>query len=420
MLTGSRRAFWIIVACMPIVGVNHSSAFAREPADGATITGRWHTAFGPLQLQNAEDGRVRGTYGIGGETATLEGTLSGNKLKFTYQEAATAGEGEFEFAPDGQSFTGKWRPNGVTEWSDWNGTRGKQASFDGLWKTSYGRMRLVIHSADTKQNCSGFYEYAGGQCEISGNVQGRKFEFQYTEATGAKGRGSLDLAESGDAFSGEWSDDNGMSGAWTGTRIAPQPDVTWLIVLEAHWETGLAAPAYSYGDMLRTFFQRVPNVSFRHRYVHDLADVQRFTAEVRFIAEPVVLYFSSHGSRDGLSVGGKTVTPEEIAAALRGTSNIRLLHFGACEVMAGDAPRRLMKALNGSARFPITGYMNAADWGGSAIVDFTLLDLVLEHGLKPADAVKETWKTVAFSKTREAGESTVSTMRPSNLTIYEP
>ncbi len=188
--------------------------------------------------------------------------------------------------------------------------------------------------------------------------------------------------------------------------LKPQPGVVWLVVLEAYWEGSLREREYSYGEMQRAFFKRLPNVSFRHRFVHDLADVQEFCAELAFIAEPVVLYFSSHGTPEGVLVGTGVVTPEQIAAALHGGGNIKLLHFGACEVMAGEAPKRLLGAMTSGARFPISGFANSADWAGSAIIDFTYLDLVLEYHLEPAAAVEEVRKSLASPTTpASAGQS---------------
>lgn len=394
-----------------------SAAVGGEPSQPALV-GRWETSFGPLQLEQGEAGRVRGKYASGGVDASLEGRLTGRKLTFTYKEGDVSGEGEFEFAPDGRLFTGRWRQAGTTEWGEWNGTWAEPVGFAGLWETSYGRMRLSISAGEGRQRCQGVYQ-SGGICEIDGAIEGRRFTFKYKEADGTRGKGAFELHESGEKFSGQWTSESGASAAWTGERVTAAPGVNWLIVMEAHWERGLTAPAYSYGEMLRTFFQRVPSVVFRHRFVHDLADIERFGREIQFIAEPVVLYFSSHGSPAGLSVGGSTVKPGDIGRALRGASNIRLLHFGACEVMRGDAPKELAAALGGSARFPISGYLNAADWGGSAIVDFTYLVLVIEHGLSPSAAVKETWRTVSFSRTPEK-ESAAGPMRGSNLTIYEP
>ena len=56
--------------------------------------------------------------------------------------------------------------------------------------------------------------------------------------------------------------------------------------------------------------------------------------------------------------------------------------------------------LGPGATFPISGYTRTADWGGSAVVDFTLLDLIFSHGLSPADAVAKTRQMLSFARDR--------------------
>ncbi len=402
---------------------------AQRPA--IDISGSWNSTFGTVTLRHTQGAQVEGEYVYSGGKGTITGTLADRTLKFSYTETSEAGTGEFVFAPDTRSFTGTYRVNTepADESSPWNGKRAADPhSFTGLWETSYGPMRLNVTEAGDKppHPCAGVYEFGGRCADITGHVEGRKFTFTYTEPDGVTGAGSFELDEAANQFIGTWKADKAPTtsapGKWQGKRITPKPGVTWLVVLEANWESGLVANEYSYGEMLKTFFRRLPNVEFRHRFIHDRADVQRFAAEVRFIPEPVVLYFSSHGSPEGISVADGSVTPEQIAAVMRGASNIRLLHFGACEVMAGDAPARLIRALEGTASFPISGFANAADWGGSAIVDFTYLDLVLEHNMEPRAAVEETRRTVLFARNRDPNGpgSKRGPISPSLLTLYEP
>jgi hypothetical protein len=288
-------------------------------------------------------------------------------------------------------------------------------SFAGLWRTRYGPMRLHL---DEQSACAGAYAWNGVNA-IRGSVTDQRFEFTYEQQDGERGEGWFELAPDAMSFRGEWRTAGMTAPAqWNGERVLPQPGVTWLVVLEAHWEDALTQPEFSYGEMQRTFFKRLPHVSFRHRFVHDLADLETFCAEVSFIAEPVILYFSSHGTPAGLQIGRSTVTPEQIAAALRGGGNIKLLHFGACAVMGGDAPARLLAALPDSVRFAISGYANTADWAGSAIIDFTYLDLILEHGLSPAAAIAETRESLRFA---DQVDGTAPGVIPASLLrIHEP
>jgi uncharacterized protein (TIGR03066 family) len=103
---------------------------APKPADpGAakTFAGTWDTNFGPVVLtQDGEE--VKGTYGE--EGSTLKGKVEKNKLTFTYTEPGATGEGWFALAEDGQSFDGKYRETGETDYADWTGKRAAGAAAD--------------------------------------------------------------------------------------------------------------------------------------------------------------------------------------------------------------------------------------------------------------------------------------------------
>lgn len=292
-------------------------------------------------------------------------------------------------------------------------------SFAGLWKTTYGAMRLRVDG----RRVSGFYAY-GGVSRIEGTVEGRKLTFQYREAA-VNGEGWFELSEDGSTFDGDWTAVASRPTMvrttehkrWTGQRVKATADRIWLVVLEAYWEAGLDEPEYSYGAMLREFFRRAPQVQVRHRFFHDEDDLRQLCAELRFLPEPVVLYISTHGSAEGLSVGGKTVSAAGIADALNDTGDIRLLHFGSCSVMSGKMPALILQRLGSQALFPISGYRNAADWAGSAVIDFLYLSLVLERKLPPAEAVDHVRSTISFS---HATTSRPQPIAPAGLCIVVP
>jgi hypothetical protein len=382
----------------------------KTPAAPAKFAGTWETSFGTVVLRQ-EDAVVRGEYSMDDRPASIDGAVKDRRLAFSYAEHNARGEGWFELAEDGATFEGRWRQHDSERWSAWTGKRAAAPSFDGLWKTSFGPMRLALKNAD----CRGVYE-RNGLHTISGTMGEKRLAFKYEQTDGERGEGWFELAEDAQSFNGEWKSATMTAPRrWDGTRVQPQKGVTWLVVLEAHWEGSLKDREFSYGEMQRAFFKRLPNVSFRHRFVHDLADVREFCGQLAFIPEPVVLYFSSHGTSDGIRVGNEVVTPEQIAGALTGVSNIKLLHFGACEVMNGDAPKRLLAALPSGVSFPISGFANTADWAGSAIIDFTYLDLILEYKLEPAAAVEEVRKSVRFAD--DTGKRGV--IPSSLLRIYE-
>lgn len=407
------------------------------PMATADFEGVWSTTFGELAIKQTGM-MASGEYTMDGGKATISGMVSGQRFTFTYQESRASGEGWLEMVEGGKSFTGQWKASNSTTCAEWNGTRGTgqappavsppaartsgadadavvgnqgaSQGFSVLWRTAFGPMRLTVQGAA----CNGVYLYNGLTCTITGTQSDGVLTFRYDQPDGEKGGGAFTLAPGGEAFDGTWQSASGAKGTWDGRRQRARAGVTNLVVLEAHWERALGDRAYSFGEMLRTFFQRVPAVAFHHRFVHDESDVRRFAAEATFLAEPVVLYFSSHGSAAGLSMGGKTVPPESIAGALRGATNIRLLHFGACEVMAGDAAQRIASAVGGA--FPISGYANTADWGGSAVVDITYLMLILEHGQDPAAAITQTRASIAFAST----DGAKGPIAPSALRILVP
>ena len=89
-----------------------ATAHAAEP----TFAGEWETTYGLMKLK--EDGpRISGTYQVEGSGVhDIRGTVEGLTWQFTYQEPEVTGEGSFTLAPDGQSFTGRWREKGGSTW----------------------------------------------------------------------------------------------------------------------------------------------------------------------------------------------------------------------------------------------------------------------------------------------------------------
>ncbi len=275
-----------------------------------------------------------------------------------------------------------------------------ETGFTGAWDTTYGTMRLVERDA----HVTGTYLW-DGRAEIEGQRDGRLLRATYAESDGTRGRAVFELAEDGASFRGRWREglegtvelDDPEASRWRGTRLVPVPGRTWLVILEAHWEESLGEHEYSYGDMLRAFFERVPAVEVRQRSFHDQDDLVRFCHELSGLLEPVVLYISSHGTTAGVAVAGETIDGAAIGAALRGLDTLALLHFGSCEVLAGNEPAALLAAAGPEAAFPISGFRVAVDWAGSAIVDFAYLSLVLEQDLAPAAAVRATRAMLSFA-----------------------
>lgn len=78
----------------------------QETAETVPVTadpeGLWDTTMGQMELLIDESDNVTGEYPLG----TIEGTLTGNILTFTYSEGSLQGEGTFTYEDDFNSFTG--------------------------------------------------------------------------------------------------------------------------------------------------------------------------------------------------------------------------------------------------------------------------------------------------------------------------
>lgn len=399
---GSTIAFFGAILLAFFANTETISAQNPSVAEAAKFAGSWETEFGLMTL-SVEGTIVVGTYD--GENS-IDGRVEGRRLVFTYREKTARGEGWFEISADGRSLAGRWRQAGSEALGDWTGKKvdvvPTKPSFVGSWSTSFGRLRLRQNG----DRVEGTYTYGGGS-RIEGKVvDGKTLVATYSEPDGTVGRATFKLTDDGRRFAGVWKAGKDLPplaidapnvATWVGERIVPVAGRVWLIVLEAHWEADVSEKEYSYGSMLRAFFERVPNVSFRHRFFHDQPDLERFIKECAQIEEPVCLYISSHGTPEGVVAGGKTIDGKVIGKALADLGNLKLLHLGGCSLLAGDMAKTIRASSAPLAGFPISGYTRNVDWAGSALVDFTYLDLVLEKNIAPKTAVAETRKMLSFA-----------------------
>lgn len=369
------------------IALGLSMALAASAQD---FSGTWETTYGEMTLTQ-KDSEVRGTYQMGVQTSTIGGKVEKTRLTFTYQESDTKGEGWFELSADGQEFQGQWREKDHEAWQPWIGKRKQsQSGFAGLWNTTYGKMRL-LQTGDKIQGT-----YADGSI-LSGRLEAGKFSFQYKESN-AEGEGFFELSKDSSSLHGKWKPKGGTEWtAWEGTRIVPVPGRLWLVIVEARWEGSLADREYSFGDMLRPFFARCPNVEVRHRYFNDEHSLRRWCSEVGYLAEPAVLLIATHGTPEGVVVGDRTIGAQAIAQSLRFAANLQLLHFSSCLIMKDRLAIELLKAIGKGCPFPISGYTTSVDWGASAVIEFMYLDLILSRGMAPAVAAKHLDKLLPFS-----------------------
>ena len=352
------------------------------------FSGKWHATFGPMELHQ-EGAHVQGDYVFRGVRCTLDGEIQDGRLVFTYQEPDVRGEGWFELTRKGKAFAGQWRAEGDATWRPWVGSR---VGFDGLWDTDFGRMRLVQEG----ERVHGFYELAGGSL-IEGRLDGDELAFTYREPGGG-GEGRFVLGDDGRTFEGEWRQE-GKAGwlSWQGVRTLPRADLTWLVVLEVPWHAISSDRDYSFGNMLNEFFARQPSVRVRQRFFTNEAALRRHLREVTLIAEPVVLLVATHGQPQGIPLDGGTAGVQTIGEGLAYAGDLRLLHFSACLLMQDPAVVAGWRALATRLGFPISGYTTSVDWAGSAIIEFTYLDMILSRGMTPAQAAEQVLRLLPFA-----------------------
>lgn len=398
------------------------------------FAGKWDTTFGTMQLEKAgvdesNHFMLKGYYISEGRPCNVSGNIDDKgRFVFTYTEIGAQGEGLFALNETKTCFSGKWREKGTSAWAVWEGTRkDKKINLDdlvftGLWSTSYGKMRLV----QDKKRVTGFYQ---------GNPISRVFGFveqnmeknrpvlylQYKEKS-AQGLAVFELSDKGDTFFGKWQEtsDKPFTGttaefvnldttdwqAWIGIKEKPVPGKSWLVVLEARWEDGLADKEYSYGNMLKSYFARTSAVNVRHRYFDNEKSLKKWCKEIPFLSGPVVLAIATHGLEEGIQVQSSVIGPDFLAEALAEADNIKLLHFSSCLIMKGNfyegMINKIQKIKGRSPKWPVSGYASEVDWAMSAVLEFLYFDIILVRGYEPEAASNQILKLLPF-----AGDSQV-------------
>ena len=268
-------------------------------------------------------------------------------------------------------------------------------TYSGLWETSYGRMRLTQEGSTV----SGEYSYTSTST-IAGEIEGDRLTFGYSEGD-TQGEGWYELAKDGESFQGRWREKGSEHWKrWRGTRVHPEKKIIWLVILEAHWETSLAEKEYAFGDMLHSYFtmESARHVRVRYRTFHSEKDLRRWSREARYLAEPVVLLISTHGTPRGVQVAGEVIGAEALADCVRGCQNLKVLHLSGCSMMAGDIPAAIQKSIGPEQKLPITGYTTDVAWDASALADFVYLSMLLIHRLDPTEAVEQTHLLAPFTR----------------------
>ena len=372
------------------------------------LAGVYDTSYGRLELCRVGTrvyGFCAGKSALDSRRGTrLWGVQDGQRIKLSYSGAEGLGQVWFEVEPNGQ-LTGRWTESGAESGTEpregaWAGTRIPDATamsaFSGLWKTDHGYLRLSGSSA----GLLGTYSSSTGSV-LEGRVDAETLRCVFREDAG-NGLAEFQLSADGSRLKGRWKLDGKADDEWedwSGTRVEPVPGLVWLVILEARWEKTLREREYAFGDMLAEHFSMASarHVRVRRRSFHDSADFHRFASEVCFLAEPVLLVVSSHGTPEGILVHDEVIRPDQIATALRPADHLIALHLSGCSLMAGQVPVLIRSALGTDATLSISGYTTDVAWNASAIADYIYLSLILLHGLKPAAAVRQAHQLAPFT-----------------------
>ncbi len=105
--------------------VTNTNSISDFSSVAQNVSGTYNTDFGQLVLKQSKN-TVTGTYSYENFTGTISGTITKNKLTFTWKQkqwdVSVKGTGEFDFSEDGKSFTGTWTDsNGNSGY--WNGNK---------------------------------------------------------------------------------------------------------------------------------------------------------------------------------------------------------------------------------------------------------------------------------------------------------
>ena len=348
-----------------------------------SFAGTWFTSFGRLRLEAKGDGWA-GAYRYGTSDGELAGKIEDGELRFRYRDAFDTGTGAFRLLRSGR-FVGHYRVKGSKHVRRWDGERG----FDGVWETTFGPMRMV-HDGVAVRGTYG----DRGDAAIEGDAAGLGLAFTYREGDSA-GEGSFQLDPDEQGFSGQWRKQGETDWRpWSGRRLATDQGVAWLVVLEAHWQHNLAEPEYSFGSMLREVFARRAGIRVRHRYFHDASSLEAWCRQLIYLPPPAFVVVASHGTPEGLSIRGNLIDTQRVLGCMEHAQGVRLLHFSSC-LVAQDGGSALS-----NLSCPVSGYSTSVDWGASAMLEFTYLDMILNRGWDPADAAAQLPKLVAYAGER--------------------
>lgn len=263
---------------------------------------------------------------------------------------------------------------------------GTQAIYaiEGLWDTNYDRLKILKH----KGSYIGLYN-KGTLSYVEEKDSWHHFKYIQGESQGFA-KFKLDGAK----LNGLWKENEKDKWQdWSGKAVK-QSKKKYLIILEAPWEESFVTKPYAFADMLESYFRMTNQVTVRKRQVHDASDIRLFCRHVALMSDEIYLIVTSHGTRKGLTITGKTI-PANTFEYLKFTSNLKLLHLSGCSMMKGNHYLKIRKFAGD--HFPISGYQIDVPWAASALSDYAYLTQIFIEGHDPKTAVSKTHKILPFS-----------------------
>jgi hypothetical protein len=161
-----------------------------------------------------------------------------------------------------------------------------------------------------------------------------------------------------------------------------------IFCVEADWSSDLTDRA-SVRDMLE-LLESVDDIPFIHEHINSSKEAF-FSALGNWThkryARYSIGYFASHGRPGKLLLGRKSVSLEDVAAALEGRCAGRILYFGSCSVLRIEDERlRAFRERTGAEA--IVGFTRDVGWVASAALDMILLEALANN---PEEAAVERW-----------------------------
>jgi hypothetical protein len=168
---------------------------------------------------------------------------------------------------------------------------------------------------------------------------------------------------------------------------AERRSVPGIFCLEGEWSAKLTDRA-SVRSMLE-MLESVERIRFIHEHVNTVGGFWERLRQwpERQYEHYSIGYFAFHGRPGRLVLGRRSITIDQIAQALRGKCEGKMLYFGACSVL--KIPKRDIQRFRRATKAEcVVGFTRDVEWVASAALDVILLHALATH---PRGVETEEW-----------------------------